>query len=167
MSHLLYSDFKCFLLSLPQLSDDFALDELAGDFVAPTAASTVKASACVPSQSAPQVNTQVQLKLLSAGLCNPLYSGHKQTIVSLCSCIQLEAEADNALDALSDTLKDITPVPQPAPVPAKDLVKVVCFKPAWRKHFKFTNGPKNRSASHINYPGMFDCCRRKRLLKKS
>nr|XP_033937998.1 calpastatin-like [Pseudochaenichthys georgianus] len=38
---------------------------------------------------------------------------------------QLAAGADNALDALdalSDTLKDITPVPMPAPVPTKDLV---------------------------------------------
>lgn len=29
-----------------------------------------------------------------------------------------------ALDALSDTLKDIKPVPQPAPTPLKDVVKV-------------------------------------------
>ncbi|XP_026204997.1 calpastatin isoform X1 [Anabas testudineus] len=86
---ILSGDFTTSSEPTAQLSDDFALDELAGDFVAPTAASTVKASACVPSQSAPQ----------------------------------LEAEADNALDALSDTLKDITPAPQPAPVPAKDLVK--------------------------------------------
>ncbi|KAM4582598.1 calpastatin [Fundulus diaphanus] len=36
---------------------------------------------------------------------------------------QLPAEADNALDILSHSLKDITPAPQPAPLPAKDVVK--------------------------------------------
>ncbi|XP_035518530.1 calpastatin isoform X2 [Morone saxatilis] len=75
-----------------QSSADFALDALAGDFVASTAAPAVK-SACVPTETAPQVNAQ-----LSVG-------------------------ADNALDALSDTLMDITPAPQPTPVPTKDIVK--------------------------------------------
>ncbi|XP_071059361.1 calpastatin-like [Pseudochaenichthys georgianus] len=62
-----------------------------GDFVSSTAASTVKSSACAPTESAAD---------LAAGADNAL----------------------DALDALSDTLKDITPVPMPAPVPTKDLV---------------------------------------------
>lgn len=33
-------------------------------------------------------------------------------------------DALGALDALSDTLKDIKPVPLPAPTPLKDVVKV-------------------------------------------
>lgn len=39
-------------------------------------------------------------------------------------CIQLAAGADSALDALSDTLKDMKPAPQPEPVPTKDVVQV-------------------------------------------
>ncbi|XP_008278762.1 calpastatin [Stegastes partitus] len=37
--------------------------------------------------------------------------------------LQLPAAADNALDALSDTLADIKPAPQPVPVLTKDVVK--------------------------------------------
>lgn len=73
-----------------QLSADFALDALAGDFVSSTAAPAVKSAAFVPTETAPH----------------------------------LAADADNALDALSDTLKDINPTPKPiTPVPAKDIVK--------------------------------------------
>ncbi|XP_033977467.1 calpastatin isoform X7 [Trematomus bernacchii] len=77
-----------------QPSADFALDALAEEFVSSSAASTVKSSACAPTESAAD---------LAAGADNAL-------------------EALEALDALSDTLKDITPVPMPAPVPTKDLV---------------------------------------------
>lgn len=108
-------------MSLPQPSADFALDALAGDFVASTAAPAVK-SACVPTETAPQVNTQVQLKPFWTAytLSNPA----DPSWFCVCLYIQLAAGADTALDALSDTLKDITPAPQPAPVPAKDVVKV-------------------------------------------
>lgn len=42
-----------------------------------------------------------------------------------CLSVQLAAGADSALDALSDTLMDITPAPhQPPAVPPKDVVKV-------------------------------------------
>lgn len=40
-----------------------------------------------------------------------------------CVC-QLSSGADHALDALSDTLKGISPAPQPIPVLPKDIVKV-------------------------------------------
>lgn len=42
-------------------------------------------------------------------------------------CLQLAAGAEatlDPLDALSDTLKDIKPAPQPAPADPKDVVKV-------------------------------------------
>lgn len=68
---------------------DAALDVLAGEFVASSAASSVKSAPCVPVEAE----------------------------------IPLPPEADNALDALSDTLQDIAPAPQPAPVPAKDIVQ--------------------------------------------
>ncbi|XP_036444353.1 calpastatin isoform X7 [Colossoma macropomum] len=70
-------------------SVDFALEELAGDFVAPTAASKVHSAVTAP----PKVDRQ-----LSEGTAS-------------------------AMDALSDTLMDIRPAPQPVPVAPKDIVK--------------------------------------------
>ncbi|XP_056886041.1 calpastatin isoform X8 [Takifugu flavidus] len=77
-----------------QPSPDFALDALADDFVTSAAAPAVK-SACVPMETTPQ------LAAGAGGAVDPL----------------------GALDALSDTLKDIKPVPQPVPTPLKDVVK--------------------------------------------
>lgn len=108
------------ILPLPQLSADFALDALAGDFLACSAAPVVKSEACVATETAPQVHTVEQLK--------PLFSPFVKTLqfrqFSPCLCVQLAAGADSALDALSDTLKDITPKPKPAPAPVKDTAKV-------------------------------------------
>ncbi|KAF4077100.1 hypothetical protein AMELA_G00204280 [Ameiurus melas] len=70
-------------------SADFALEELAGDFVAPTSASKVSSAASVP----PTTERQ-----LSEG-------------------------TTSAMDALSDTLNDIRPAPEPEPVPPKQVVK--------------------------------------------
>uniref|UniRef100_A0A3Q2UQS0 Calpastatin n=1 Tax=Fundulus heteroclitus TaxID=8078 RepID=A0A3Q2UQS0_FUNHE len=77
----------------PAQPGDAALGALAGDFVASSAAPSVKSAPCVPTPCA-------------------IYTD-----------MPLPAEADNALDLLSDSLKDITPAPQPAPLPAKDVVK--------------------------------------------
>lgn len=57
-----YTDFILFILSLPQTSVDFALDALAGDFVSSTAAPVVKSAVGVPTETPPEVNTQVQFK---------------------------------------------------------------------------------------------------------
>lgn len=54
----IYADFIHSILSLPQPSADFALDALAGEFVSSTAASTVKSAACVPTETAQEVNTR-------------------------------------------------------------------------------------------------------------
>ncbi|KAL7854057.1 hypothetical protein AOLI_G00209010 [Acnodon oligacanthus] len=70
-------------------SVDFALEELAGDFVAPTAVSKVHSAVTAP----PKADRQ-----LSEGTAS-------------------------AMDALSDTLRDIGPAPQPVPVAPKDIVK--------------------------------------------
>ncbi|KAL6469855.1 hypothetical protein MHYP_G00209740 [Metynnis hypsauchen] len=70
-------------------SADFALEELAGDFVAPTAASKVHSAVTTP----PKPDRQ------------------------------LSENTASAMDALSDTLKDIAPAPQPVPVAPKDIVK--------------------------------------------
>ena len=39
-------------------------------------------------------------------------------------CSQLSTGTADALDSLSDTLIDATPVPEPAPIAAKDIIKV-------------------------------------------
>ncbi|KAL7844135.1 hypothetical protein SRHO_G00226740 [Serrasalmus rhombeus] len=70
-------------------SVDFALEELAGDFVAPTAASKVHSAVTAPRKADRQ----------------------------------LSEDTTSAMDALSDTLKDIGPAPQPVPVAPKDIVK--------------------------------------------
>ncbi|XP_058486646.1 calpastatin isoform X4 [Solea solea] len=75
-------------------STDFALNALAEEFVSSSSASAVKSAA--PSVPDPQVVPGADSALDALG----------------------------ALDALSDTLADITPTPhQPSPVPAKDVVK--------------------------------------------
>ncbi|GAA6106548.1 calpastatin isoform X1, partial [Tachysurus ichikawai] len=72
-----------------QSSADFDLEELAGDFVAPTSASKVCSASSAPTAMDRQ---------LSDG-------------------------SSSAMDALSDTLKDIRPAPEPAPVSPKNVVK--------------------------------------------
>lgn len=108
------------ILSPLQLSDT-ALDALAGDFVASSAAPTVKSGPCVPTETDPQVEMQVQHKLFFFYF---LFTAVASKSCFLCLWIQLLGEADNALDALSDTLKDTAPAPLPALVPAKEIVKV-------------------------------------------
>ncbi len=53
------------ILSVPQSSADFALDALSGDFVASSAAPTLKSSS-VPTETAPQVNTQAYWSLFGS-----------------------------------------------------------------------------------------------------
>lgn len=141
-------------MSLPQFPADFALDALAGDFVASTAAPVVKSEACVATETAPQVNTVEQLKPLFFFF---FFKTLQFRQFSPCLCVQLAAGADSALEALSDTLKDTTPKPQPAPAPVKDTVKVA-------------SKPQERSrAENVFSFGHSDLCvrcRKKGLLKR-
>ncbi|XP_072320524.1 calpastatin-like [Eucyclogobius newberryi] len=101
----------------PSLNTADALDLLSGDFSCSSAPSTHSA-APAPVQSA----AEAALDLLSGDFIAPSAA---PTVQSSARPPQapLEAGSDSALDALSDSLKDIAPTPQPEPPMPKNIVK--------------------------------------------
>ncbi|XP_046722993.1 calpastatin isoform X3 [Silurus meridionalis] len=100
----------------PSLDPADALDILSGDFSCSVAAPVVQ----TPAQS----SADFDLEELAGDFVAP------KTASKVCSAAsapavdrQLSEGTASAMDALSDTLKDISPAPEPAPVPLKDIVK--------------------------------------------
>ncbi|KAK3555661.1 hypothetical protein QTP86_025739 [Hemibagrus guttatus] len=108
----------------PSLDPTEALDLLSGDFTSSAAAPVVQA--CL-SPSAPPASSSGDFDLedLAGDFVAPKSASKVCSASSAPTTTdrQLSEGSSSAMDALSDTLKDIRPAPEPVAVPPKDLVK--------------------------------------------
>ncbi|XP_058272199.1 calpastatin isoform X19 [Hemibagrus wyckioides] len=106
----------------PSLDPNEALDMLSGDFTSSAAPPVVQA--CLP-PSAPPATSSGDFDLEDLDFVAPTSASKVCSASSAPTTTdrQLSEGSSSAMDALSDTLKDIRPAPEPAPVSPKDIVK--------------------------------------------
>ncbi|MCJ8741169.1 hypothetical protein PDJAM_G00067660 [Pangasius djambal] len=108
----------------PSLDPTEALDILSGDFTSPATAPVVQ-TPVPPSAPPADSSADFDLEELALDFVAPTSASKVCSAASAPTTMdrQLSEGTTSAMDALSDTLKDIRPAPEPEPVPPKHVVE--------------------------------------------